>query len=53
MASEVGHTFETSGDTLTRTATCGTQPPAATYTATGSQLVVFDEGGAVTTWTRQ
>ncbi len=47
------HTFETSGNTLTRTATCGTQLPAATYSATGNQLVIFDQGGAITTWTRQ
>ena len=47
------HTFETSGNTLTRTATCGTQLPAATYTATSTQLVIFDQGGAITTWTRQ
>jgi hypothetical protein len=47
------HALATSGNVLTRTATCGSALPAATYTATPTQLVVFDEGGAVTTWTKQ
>jgi hypothetical protein len=46
-------TFETSGNVLTRTATCGASLPAATYTATATQITIFDQGGSVTTWTKQ
>jgi hypothetical protein len=45
--------FTTSGAELTRTSTCGGSLPAATYTATDQELVIFDEGGSVTTWTKQ
>jgi hypothetical protein len=27
--------------------------PAATYTATATQLTIFDRDGVVTTWTKQ
>jgi hypothetical protein len=46
-------TFTTSGSTLTRDVTCGTALPAATYTATPTTFTIFDEGGAVTVWTKQ
>ncbi len=46
-------TYATSGNVLTRDVTCGLTLPAATYTATDTQLVIFDEGGSVTTWTKQ
>jgi hypothetical protein len=46
-------TFTTSGDVLTRAATCGAALPAATYTATATEVTIFDEGGSVTTWTKQ
>lgn len=45
--------FSTSGNSITRDITCGPTLPAATYTATATQLTIFDEGGAVTTWTKQ
>lgn len=45
--------ISTSGDQLMRTSSCGPGLPAATYTATDTQLVIFDQGGAVTTWTKQ
>jgi hypothetical protein len=43
----------TTGNALTRSATCGTTLPSATYTATATQLTIFDQGGAVTVWTKQ
>jgi hypothetical protein len=43
----------TNGNELLRTSSCGPGLPAATYTATGTQLTIFDQGGAVTTWTKQ
>jgi hypothetical protein len=46
-------TFETSGNVLTRTTLCGDALPAATYTATATQITIFDQGGSVTTWTMQ
>ncbi len=46
-------TMTTSGNVITRTITCGPNLPAATYTATATQLTIFDAGGAVTTWTKQ
>jgi hypothetical protein len=41
------------GNQLLRTSSCGAGLPAATYTATPTQLVIFNQGGAVTTWARQ
>ena len=46
-------TYATSGNVLTRDVTCGLTLPAASYTATDTQLIIFDEGGSVTTWTKQ
>lgn len=46
-------TMTTSGNVVTRTITCGPTLPAATYTATATQLTIFDAGGSVTTWTKQ
>jgi len=45
--------ISTSGTQLLRTSSCGPGLPAATYTATATQLTIFDQGGAVTTWTKQ
>lgn len=45
--------ISTSGAQLIRTASCGPSVPTATYTATDTQLTIFDQGGAVTTWTKQ
>ena len=45
--------FTTSGNVITRDITCGAALPAATYTATATQLTIFDAGGSVTTWTKQ
>ena len=45
--------FTTTGNVITRDITCGPTLPAATYTATATQLTIFDEGGSVTTWTKQ
>ena len=46
-------TFETNGTTLLRVPTCGAKLPGATYTATATDLTIFDQGGAVTVWTKQ
>jgi hypothetical protein len=50
---ESNSTFQTNGNVLTRATTCGLVEPAATYTATPTTITIFDEGGSVTTWTKQ
>jgi hypothetical protein len=50
---ESNSTFQTSGNVLTRATTCGLVEPPATYTATPTTITIFDQGGSVTTWTKQ
>ncbi|MGO8992792.1 MAG: hypothetical protein ACLQVI_05660 [Polyangiaceae bacterium] len=50
---ESNSTFQTTGNVLTRATTCGLVEPPATYTATPTTITIFDEGGSVTTWTKQ
>jgi hypothetical protein len=45
--------ISTNGNQFLRTSSCGPGLPASTYTATATQLIIFDQGGAVTTWTKQ